>query len=268
MLFRSNFVCNNRQVVFTLAPDNGGDYGPAISTSFAMSNLLPAVFPHELQHLISYKEHVFEQGGSAEVSWLNEAASHFMEDYLGHGNENPSRYDLFLANPAAASVVTSSSPDLMERGAGFLFLRFLYEQSDNPELFLQSLEHTSLVGVDNLESAFNGPEDFDQFSEFFGRWTVALALSGRGVTTDSRYVYQDRTFNNSTGKWQGVCLICDADDNRGTQLAGPTLTNFNNYSAAFVDSSAAKYYYMDNVPSSLVLQSTGGADFGMLIRVQ
>lgn len=263
-----NVVCNYREIVHTLAPDNSGAYGPTISTNFYMSNLAPAVFPHEFQHLISYKEHVFEAGGSAEVSWLNEAISHFMEDRLGHGNENPSRYELFLANPASAGLVTSSSPGLTERGAGFLFMRFLYEQAENSEAFLQALLHTDMVGVDNIEEAFNGPEDFDQFSEFFGRWTVALALTDRGVTSDSRYVYQSRTFNETTEKWQGVCLICDADDNRSTQLDGITLSQFNDYGSAFVDSSAAKYYYLDDVPGSLVLQSTGNSDFGMLIRVQ
>ena len=78
-------------------------------------------------------------GGLPEENWLNEGMSHFMEDWAGYGVENPSRYAMYLASPSTYGVVTQSSPNLMERGASYLFLRFLYEQASDGTAFIRSL---------------------------------------------------------------------------------------------------------------------------------
>ncbi|PIR25550.1 MAG: hypothetical protein COX62_05635 [Deltaproteobacteria bacterium CG_4_10_14_0_2_um_filter_43_8] len=264
----SNPASNEREIVYQIMCDPNGDYGPTISKSFCLSNLLPAVFPHELQHSINYNQHVFVSGGSIEQSWLNEAISHFMEDYFGYGNENPSRYALYLNNTATTGIVTTSSPSLYERGGGYLFLRFLYEQSGKSTTFLQSLEQTSLRGTENIEAAFGGAADFDQFSEFFGRWSVALAMTNAGVTRDSRYIFEDRTYNSTTGNWEGVCLSCDADDNRGTTLTGVRTYSHTSYSSASLDSSAAKFYTISSPPSTLSFSGTSDNDYILLIRTE
>jgi len=262
----SNPVSNEREVIYTMVPDPDGTWGSTISHSFAMSNLLPAVMPHELQHAISYNQHVFVNGGSTEENWLNEGMSHFIEDYLGVGNENPSRYAMFLASPSTYGVVTQGSPNLLERGASYLFLRYLYEQASDGEQFLQSLVQTSKRGVTNLEAAFNG-EDMSSFSEMMARWTIALAMTDRGISQDARYVYRSRVANSLTGNWHGVCLECDADDNRGTELDGVNLNTYFGYHTASIDASAMKFYEMKMLPNEMVLSGTSnGGNYGILIR--
>ncbi len=265
----SNPVSNYREIIYTMVPDPSGTYGTAISNSFAMSNLLPAVLPHELQHAISYNQHVFVQGGAPEENWLNEGMSHLMEDMMGYNVENPSRYALYLASPSTYGLVTLASPNLMERGAAYLFLRYLYEQSSDGDALLRNLIQTNRTGVENVEAAYDGSSDFDEFSEFVSRWTVALAMTDRGISSDRRYTYQPRTINGVTGNYEGVCLDCDAHDNRGTVLSGVNLTRYLGNHVANVDAGTARYYEVTTIPHEMTLAGTdGGGNFGVLIRTQ
>jgi len=266
----SNQVSNYMEIVYMMVPDPNGLWGYRVSKDFAMSNLLRPVFPHELQHAISYNNHVFINSGSPENNWLNEAMSHFMEDWMWVGVENASRYAIYLASPSSYSLTATGSPNLGERGASYLFLRYMYEQSSDPDGFINRLDNTSLTGVDNLEDAFNGPSGFSSFHEFLARWTVALALTNTGITQDSRYIYRNRVYNDFTGYWQGVCTICDADDNRGTVLHGVTTSEYSNSMNFSVDASAARFFDIldvENVSPVLSLSgSSTGSNFGALIR--
>lgn len=265
----SNPVSNNREVIYTMVPDPDGSWGTDISRDFAMDNLLPAVLPHELQHAISYNQHVFVSGGASEQNWLNEGMSHLMEDVMGYGMENPSRYAMFLSSPSSYGVVTQGSPNLMERGAAYLFLRYLYEQAADGDAFLRGLSQTSLSGVNNLEHAFAGSDDMNQFSEFMGRWVLALAMTDRGVSQDSRYVYQPRVRDSDTQNWQGVCLSCDSDDNRGTTVSGVNLNAYYGSDSSRIDGSAAKFYAMARPKGNLDFSGTAdGGNFGFLIRTR
>lgn len=265
----SNTVSNEREIIYTMVPDPEGEYGTAISNEFAMSNLLPAVLPHELQHAISYNRHVLVNGGSPEENWLNEGMSHLVEDLMGYGVENPSRYAMFLSSPSTYGVVTQSSPNLMERGAAYLFMRFLYEQASSGSAFLAALENTAERGVSNLETAFGGADNFNEFSEFMARWTIALVMTDRGISSDSRYVYRSRVQNSSTGNWEGVCLECDADDNRGTSLSGVNLNTYYGTHNPSIDASAAVFYNVSTLPERMQFTGTsGGGSFGALIRTQ
>ncbi len=264
----SNPASNHRDIIYTMVPDPSGSVGVAVSRSFAMSNLLPAVLPHELQHAISYNQHVFVNGGAPEENWLNEGLSHFMEDYFGYNVENPSRYAMFLASPSTYGVVTQSSPNLMERGAAYLFMRYMFEQADDGDSFLQRL-YGSRRGVENLEFAFEGPEDMNEFSEFMARWTAALAMTNRGISSDPRFVYKAREIHPETGNWQGVCLDCSAEDNRGTQLTGVNLNSYFGYHTANLDAASMTFYAMSSLPGQLELKgSYSGGNYGLLIRTR
>lgn len=264
---QSNPVSNYREVIYTLVPDPFGQYGTAISNDFAMSNLLPAVLPHELQHAISYNQHVFVSGGMPEENWLNEGISHLVEDVMGYGVENPARYSMYLSSPSTYGVVTQSSPNLIERGESYLFLRFLHEQAANGSAFLRALENTSARGVDNLIAAFSGPENMNELSEMMARWSVALAMTDRGLSQDSRYIFRARVKNASTGNWEGACLSCEADDNRGTVLSGVNLNTYYGNHSPTIDSTAVMFFNITTLPNTLTLAGTqGGGNFGVLIR--
>ena len=265
----SNPVSNQREIIYTMVPDPNGQYGMAVEFDFAMNNLLPAVLPHELQHAISYNQHVMVEGGAPEENWLNEGMSHLIEDVMGWGRENPSRYALYLASPSTYGIVTQFSPNLMERGGAYLFLRYLYEQAGDGDAFLGRMVQTGKRGVENVLDAFNGDAGMDEWSELMARWSVALIMSNRGISQDPRFTYRARSQHSVTGNWEGVILEGDADDGRGTALEGVNLNAYNGNNNASVDGSTAKYYRIASVPDTVDLTgSSGSTQYAVLVRYQ
>lgn len=264
----SNQISNEREIVYTMVPDSAGKYGIVIPVSFGIDNLLTAVLPHEFQHVISYNQHVFLGEGTPEEGWLNEAMSHLTEDLVGFGQENPSRVNIFLNDLSNYQLVAGGSPNLGERGASYLFMRFLYEQHPDPEAFLAGLYNNNTKGVANVEAAYNGSsEDFDQFGEFFMRWMTALAMTNQGLSSDTRYVYEPRTYNEVTQRWQGVCLVCDADDGRGTILSGPSTSEFVSGMDFSLYSSTMEILNVETAPVSMTFSGSSSSTFGaVLIR--
>ena len=266
----SNSTSNEMEIVYILAPDPDGDYGTAISKEFAMSNLMPAVVPHEFQHAISYNQHVFVNGGTTEKNWLNEGLSHYAEDHAGFGQENPSRMEIFLESPETTRLATISSPNLGERGAGYSFMRFLYEKAEDPAAFLAALENTTNTGETNIETAFAGSDpNFDEWEEFMRRWAIALALTDAGVSSTLQYQFDVRSLDPITGNWQGICMICDADDNRGTMLAGPAASDLSGGTLNVSLSGTATAFYNIASPTSTITLSgkTSAGLQGVLIRM-
>ncbi|OGQ04883.1 MAG: hypothetical protein A3F82_10095 [Deltaproteobacteria bacterium RIFCSPLOWO2_12_FULL_44_12] len=265
----SNSASNFMEILYIMVPDPSGVYGTPVSKEFALSNLLPAVMPHELQHAISFNQHVFVSKGTAEEPWLNEGMSHLAEDLFGQNQENPSRYAIFLKNPSAYSLVSSRSPGLAARGAAYLFLRFLYEQADNASQFASKMVQTAQSGVRNVEASFGGrTNDFDQFGEFFLRWTAVLAMSDAGISQDRRFTYQPRVKDSSTGNWSGACLRCSAEDGRGTVLSGPAIKSYATFQSATTGPSAARFYKLSGVNGKLSFSGSGAEGYGVLIRTK
>ncbi len=261
---------NQREIIYTMVPDPSGKFGTKIPKDFAMDNLLPAVLPHELQHAINYNLKVFENEIASEENWLNEALSHFSEDRLGYGMENPSRVEVFLSNPSYYGVASAGSPSLAERGAAYLFLRYLYEQADDGDQFIWDLMHSEYAGVENVEMAFNGKdESFDQFSEFMIRWTTAMIMTSFNISTDERFAYAERVQDEQTGNWKGVCLTCDPDDGRGTLLNGVALSTYFGVSQIQVDQTASKFYKIASFPSNIKLDAKQSGTYGAtLVRYE
>ena len=267
----TNPVSNYMEILYIMVPDPNGEFGVLVSKEFALSNLLPAVLPHEFQHAISYNQHVFVNKGNSEEGWLNEGMSHLAEDLMGENQENPSRFAIFLQSPHSYSLVTAKSPGLAARGAAYLFLRYLCEQAENKGAFLQKMVQTSFTGTANVEKAFGGRAgDFDQFGEFFLRWSVALAMTDRGITQDRRFTYQPRVQNAETGNWGGVCLSCIAQDNRGTAPNGVSLKPYGGSQNATTGGTAARFYTVSKVKEKLDFNSaySQGEGFGVLIRTK
>lgn len=263
-------VCSNHQeIVYALIPDPTKEFSTyPIPKAFAMSNYLPAVVPHEVQHAINYNYHVIVNHVSSEESWLNEAMSHLSEDLVGYGMENPSRVSDFL--DATEDVSLLNNTDLEGRGASYLFLRYLYEQATDGNAFVRSLVQSDKRGIANVEAAFAGTEiDFNQFEEYMIRWAIAVLLTDAGVTSDTRYVYDSRTWNGTTKHWQGACLRCDTEDGRSTILGGPMIYSYSSGGTIGVVGGAEVYIDIENPPTSIpVTMSTSGYPQAVLIRVE
>jgi hypothetical protein len=265
----NNAVSNAQEMIYIMTPDPTGQYGLSVSRELALENLIPAVLPHELQHAINFNEHVLERGATPEENWLNEGLAHLFEDVLGYGQENPSRYDLYLQSPASNRIVTPWSPNLSERGGIFLFLRYLYEQHGDPEAFLRALVQTESRGVDNVEAAFASADaTFDQFGEFLMRWTVAVALNDTGLTADPRYTFAGRQWDHRNDVHSGVCTVCNADDGRGTQLTGIDFATYGVHNALTLYPASAKFFLISGQHQKITLAANNSDNMGaILMRV-
>lgn len=219
---------NEMEILYTMVPDPNGQYGVAVSKAFSLSNILPSVFPHELQHMISYNQHVFVAGGSSEESFLNEGLSHLAEDIyslnslgimMETGIENPARVAYYLDAPESICFVCGSS--LSQRGGSYLFLRYLYEQAQKGNLsgassgagLINKLLTTTRVGVANIVYGALGTETTSYFKTLLSQFGMAVYLDDTATTTDSRYGFD------------GINLRSIQEDNRNTMLDGPAVTS-------------------------------------------
>lgn len=76
---------NEAELLYLLAPDPNGDYGPQFSVSFAKENAR-SVSSHEFQHLLSAEDRVIKQDGTfndLQTTWLDEGMSHVAEELVG-----------------------------------------------------------------------------------------------------------------------------------------------------------------------------------------
>lgn len=219
---------NEKEIFYTFVPDPEGALGPAVSKSFAITNIYPGVLPHELQHMISYNQHVLVNGGSAEASWLNEGLAHLLEDitnldsgdYMATaGLENPARVGAFLSNISDTCFTCGTS--LSQRGGAYLFLRQLYERAQDGEFaslsggidsgteLVQNLLNTGDTSLTNIVNTIYGDgTDLENFKTLLGNFSLDIYFSD----------------------FDGIDLYATQNDNRGTVLDGPELTELTSFS--------------------------------------
>jgi len=132
--------------------------------------LLNEVIVHELQHMINYKAHR-ENGGSTESVWLNEGLSHWAEEHFGYFRSNSIRGQKFLESPETTSLL-GGADTLAQRGAAFLFVKYLVDKSDDP-MILRKLVCTNRVSIANIEYAVGR-----SFGAVVRDWSEALYVDG------------------------------------------------------------------------------------------
>ena len=157
-----------------------------------MKRLIPVTFVHEFQHMISFNQHVLVRGGTGELLWLNEALSHFAEELGGRSflpGDNPSFTRFVIGNLFNAYqyldsvgdhflVPTEGIGSLPERGAAWLFMRYLADQhaADTStaavSAFTRSLVQTTLTGAANVAARTGDPFDLTAT-----RWALANWVS-------------------------------------------------------------------------------------------
>lgn len=180
-----NANANKGEIFYSSVP--GEPAGGASCSPLAQSvvrNAAPATFIHELQHMISYNQHVLTRTGSTEAIWLNEGLSHMAEELGGKLYE--SRYPCPNLPPCPAAGRASTAqifPDsaqgflppnfgnaydffssrldysltsptgfgtIEERGVAWLFLRWLADQKG--EAKLKDMVQTRNTGTTNIEA--------------------------------------------------------------------------------------------------------------------
>ncbi len=154
---------------------------------------LKATLIHEFQHMISFNQHALLRNGQSEVTWLNEALSHFAEELAGRLIPNSecvgfsscrsqyasgdiiNAYD-YLAETEANFMIMpgSSSGALKERGAVYLFIRWLADQFGTDSLgtnTTRALVQTSQVGAANVTAATG-----QDFPTLVAEWQLAVYI--------------------------------------------------------------------------------------------
>ncbi|HRP07318.1 MAG TPA: hypothetical protein PLL69_02425 [Gemmatimonadales bacterium] len=210
-LLYANPGSNKQEVFFTFAPSPATPTCPAVTRSSAVRNL-PWVLIHELQHMISFNEHVLRRGQNDESTWLNEGLSHFAEE-LGHrfipdemcplhpscfaqfaGGNLDNAY-AYLEFPEETFLIppTSSGPSLAGRGAAWLFVRWLADHFSVDTLSGRQLTRALLSQGGSATakiSSFTG----QPFERLVGEWLLANQLENlEGFPQTGRLRY--RTWN-------------------------------------------------------------------------
>jgi hypothetical protein len=181
---------NQREVFFAFAPKPATSTCPAVTRTTALRSL-PPVLIHELQHMISFNQHVLRRGQPDEAIWLNEGLSHFAEElgqllipddrcplfsscFAQFAQGNVENAYLFLENPEATYLVAPSDdgPTLGGRGAAWLFVRWLADHFAADTLkgtqLTRALLQGGSPGEGNVSSATGLP-----FERLVGEWLVS-----------------------------------------------------------------------------------------------
>lgn len=174
---------NEAELFYGLVPDPNGDFSDPRSRERVLE-LLPGVLVHETQHMISWRYKVTDRGqwGEPETLWLSEGMAHMAEELGGDAardaDDDELAYDLYASNfgrllayleePSAYSLtVTEGSGTLEERGAAWVFLRWIAEQYG--DFIFRDLTQKPVYGTANV-SAQTG----ESFFRLFADWAVAL----------------------------------------------------------------------------------------------
>ncbi len=203
---------NRREVFYAFAPKPATSGCSSVTRARALTSL-PPVLIHELQHMISFNQHVLVRGAVDEDVWLNEALSHFAEE-LGHRTmpdaECPGSVSCFsqfasgnlgnaydyLDDPEATHLVTPARAGgpLAERGAGWLFVRWALDHFAADTLLgttmTRSLVQTTRHGAANI-AAVTGTD----FPRLVAEWALANYLENLpGFPQDGRLRYRSWNF--------------------------------------------------------------------------
>jgi len=174
---------NEAELFYGLVPDPTGEFSDPRSTERVIE-LLPGVMVHETQHMINWRYKVTDRGqqGEPETLWLSEGMAHMAEELGGDAAYDAGDIDLandlyssnfgrllaYLEEPSAYSLtVTEGSGTLEERGAAWVFLRWIADQYG--DFIFRDLTQTPENGVANVAA-----QTGESFFRLFADWAVAL----------------------------------------------------------------------------------------------
>ncbi len=159
---------------------NGDQLNLLFINPFNEPEVAEAVLAHEFQHLFSFHQHVLIRNGRPEEAWLNEGLSHVCEDLVGgHEVHNRQIVERFLADPSRTPLRGSVEiPGV--RGAAYLFVRSLIEDSGME--ILTRLVQTSHIGLRNVREAAGDP-----ITDIYLRFLSRLYFTGSRLNPTLEY---------------------------------------------------------------------------------
>lgn len=186
---------NNGEIFYSIVPDPDSTRSCA-HTVVDVGASVPATFMHELQHLISFSQHVVVHGGTPEYGWLDEGLSIIAEELGSLYYEqkcpgtacrtDPSQifpdssqgfvqdflYDSYqyalLPDTASVTLHTDADDGFAWRGGDWLLMRWLGDQLGSG--VFKQLDENTLTGVANIENVSG-----QTFPSLFANFQMALA---------------------------------------------------------------------------------------------
>lgn len=216
--FSNDSRSNKGEVFYSIVADPSATLSCAHSTAEVQA-FVPVTFIHEFQHMISFNQHALVRGQSGEVLWLNEGLSHYAEELGGRSFEAVPDARITDCNLAPNATIqcryytgnllnasdyldstgshylfpTEGIGTLTERGAAWLFVRYLVDQyaggtTQNAwNTFTRKLVVTSQVGAANIEAVTG-----DQIEDIVSRWGLANWVTDIGsAPPELKYVSWD-----------------------------------------------------------------------------
>jgi hypothetical protein len=197
---------NDGEIFYSIVPDPNATKSCAHSID-DVNFSVPATFLHELQHLISFSQHVVVHGGNPEYGWLDEGLSIVAEE-LGsvyyeqkcpgtacrtdptqlfpdssQGFISDFLYDSYqyalLPDTASVTLHTDADDGFSWRGGDWLLMRYVGDQMGSA--VFKHLDENTLTGVANIANVTGRP-----FPALFADFGLALytdSLAGLPRTT-------------------------------------------------------------------------------------
>ncbi|MGD2216007.1 MAG: hypothetical protein PVJ64_04600 [Gemmatimonadales bacterium] len=173
---------NDGELFYGLVPDEEGIYSDPRERTRTLE-VLPGVMIHETEHMINFRYKIFVNGrANTELLWLSEGLAHMAEELGGDAadvvGEDAAAENLYLSNfgraasfledPGSNSLtVVKGGGTLGERGAGWLFLRWLADQYG--DFIFRDIAAASPNGVANIEA-----QTGEDFFRLYADWAVAV----------------------------------------------------------------------------------------------
>ena len=146
-------------------------------------NDLMATLAHEFQHMIHF-DNRYNKGFDSLDLWIDEGLAMQAEYFTGYFDN--SEYDYagaFLERYAEISLTNWDYVTMSNYTSSCVFVRYLVEQFGDD--VIKRLYNSSKTGTDAVAEAAGKP-----FNDIFEDFVLALFLSGKGVTDDSRYNFK------------------------------------------------------------------------------
>lgn len=200
---------NQGEVFYGVVPDPGK---PACFGKTFITSRIASTAIHEFQHMISFNRHVLLGRGPSEETWLNEGLSHLAEELGGRlvpdsfcvnanclnqfaaGNLT-NGFD-YLTQPVTSYLVEpgTSSGTLRERGANWLFVRWLLDRSTTDSVLGTDLSRRldgadqagglAVTGAANVTLAAQAFDPAATFPTLAGEWHLANYLASQPAFVD------------------------------------------------------------------------------------
>ena len=262
---------NGGEILYGVVADPDAQFSDA-RTVERVSELLPGVTIHETQHVINFNWKVIKNGLlSLESLWLSEGEAHIAEEFGGDAadaageigladdlySSNFGRAAFYLMEPENFSL-TSGEGELGERGAWWLFLRWIADQYG--DFILRDINQSALFGVANIEK-----QTGESFFRLFADWSVALWADGLNIANlPQRY---------EVPKWdlRGIIRVEPSPGADPVYALQPTQMTFESFRGSpitqFIAGSSAFYVEIEAVNDlgDLQLELTATTDAGIAI---